>query len=129
MGYEMRFYIGLKIKGFKGVDNSNYDYFQKIAMFDYCCDNEVKDFFDKNGVDSKVYGFFTQEDKEEIKDKYGDEFKTVPISDLIRFLKKDYKGTDYRRYKPFLAMLKGFEETKKQFETEDFELIIIRYGY
>lgn len=129
MGYEMKFYIGLKIKEFKGVDNSNYDYFQKIAMFDYCCDNEVADFFDKNGVDSKVYGFFTQEDIEEIKDKYGKEFKTVPISDLIRFLKKDYKGTDYRRYKPFLAMLKGFEATKEKFETEDFELMIIRYGY
>ena len=128
MGYEMKFYIGLKHK-MKGIANPKYDYFQKMAMFDYCGDNEVANFFDKNGVDSKIYGFFTQEDKEEIKDKYGEEFKTVPISDLIQFLENEYKDTDYRRYEPFLAMLKGFEKVKNRFENEEIELIIIRYGY
>ena len=129
MGYEMRFYIGLKSKDMKGIDNPNYNHFQKIAMFDYCCDNEVANFFDKNGVDSKVYGFFTQEDKDEIKDKYGEEFKTVPISDLIHFLENEYKETDYRRYEPFLAMLKGFEKVKHRFTNEATELMIIRYGH
>ena len=128
MGYEMKFYIGIKFKNMKGIDNPDYNYFQKVAMFDYCKDSDLADFIDKYDS-AKVYGFFTQEDKEEITDKYGKEFKGIPIEDLINYL-EEHPTLDYRRYRPFLALLKGFKEEKEMFTVEDFcELVVIRYGY
>ena len=127
MGYEMRFYIGLKFKNMNGMDNKDYNFFQKIAMFDYCVESGLSNFVDKY-ESAKVYGFFTQEDKEEITDKYGEEFKSVPIEDLIAYL-EEHPLEDYRRYKPFLMLLKGFKENKKEFDNEVTELLVIRYGY
>ncbi len=126
MGYEMRFYIGLRFKCSKGINNSSYDYFQKIAMFDYCKDEELSSFIDKYEP-AKVYGFFTQENEEEIKDKYGEEFKGIPIEDFIKYMEEH--PIDYRRYKPLLALLKAFKEEKEQFNNVMTELLVIRYGY
>ena len=127
MGYEMKFYIGLKYKHSTGYANPNYNFFQKMAMFDYCNDNDLADFVDKY-ESAKVYGYFTQEDKEEITDKYGEEFKSVPIEDLIAYL-EEHPLLDYRRYKPFLMLLKGFKENKEEFDNDITELLVIRYGY
>ena len=127
MGYEMKFYIGIKHKYMKGIEHPDYTYFNKIAMFDYCKDSDLTNFTDKF-ESAKVYGFFTQEDKEEITDKYGEEFKAIPIEDLITYLEEH--PNDYRRRKPFLALLKGFKEEKELFDEENLtELLVIRYGY
>lgn len=126
MGYEMKFYIGLKFKNTKGYANPNYNFFQKVAMFDYCNDNDLADFID-TFENSNVYGYFTQENVEEITDKYGKEFKAIPIEALIDYL--ETTPDDYRRYKPFLALLKAFNEEKEKFESDITELMVIRYGY
>ena len=126
MGYEMKFYIGLRFKGSKGIANPNYDYFQKIAMFDYCKEETLESFINKY-ESAKVYGFFTQEDEEEITDKYGEEFKGIPIEDFIKYMEEH--PTVYRRYKPLLALLKAFKEEKEKFNNCMTELLVIRYGY
>lgn len=127
MGYELKFYIGTRHKGLKGIGNPDYSYFKKIAMFDYCQDSDLGDFVFKYDS-AKVYGFFTQEDKEEIMDKYGDEFKEIPIEDMLKYL-NEHPDYEYRRYLPFKTLLEGFNLVKKQFDDEDNDLILIHYGY
>ena len=130
MGYEMRFYIGTRHKATKGIDNPDYSYFKKIAMFDYCKDSDLADFIfqDDKYESAKVYGFFTQEDKEEIMDKYGDEFKEIPFEDMIKYL-TEHPNYEYRRYLPFKIMLEGFNLVKSKFDNDIEELILIHYGY
>ena len=126
MAYEMKFYVGIKHK-IKGIDNPDYNYFQIIASYDYAADSDLGDFVYKYDS-AKVFGFFTQSDKEEILDKYGDKFKEIPIEDMLKYL-SEHPDYEYRRYLPFKTLLEGFNLVKKQFDDEDNDLILINYGH
>ena len=120
MGYESKFYIVNKSDFI--ADEDGYYYAEKIAMFDLCkvpgLYIKIKDYPKAN-----VY-IYSDDGNTEIKnDLYGDELIEIPIPDMIKFLEEEIKESSYRRYKPFLEMLKGFD----LFEWSN--LVVLHYGY
>jgi len=126
MAYEMKFYVGIKHK-MKGIDNPDYDYFQIVASYDYAADSDLGDFVYKYDS-AKVFGFFTQSDKEEILDKYGEEFKEIPFEDLLEYL-NTHEDSEYRRYLPFKMLIEGFAKNQEMFNSDTTKLILIEYGH
>lgn len=118
MGYESRIYVvqksglGLEYgKSFASV----------IAMFNASKYEGLSHVF-KRETDCYIYsdnGFTTI-----LEDCYGDEIKEAPLADVISFLEGELeRGETYRRIKPLLALLKGFD--KSQWEN----LVCLHYGY
>ena len=57
-------------------------------------------------------------------DLYGEKLIEIPIPDMIKFLKQMIKEERlYRRYKPFLQMLKGFNLSEWS------NLVVLHYGH
>lgn len=117
MGYESKIYV---------VDKSDmiYDgvkYSQVIASFDMCCYPDLKNIFKNQSDCGFCYddgsAFITQ-------DRYGETLKECSISALIDFLQNQIdKGEKYRRIKPLLALLKGFDESEWE------NLVCLHYGH
>ena len=126
MAYEMRFYIGTK-HTMKGTENPDYNFFQKIATFDYGQDTDLGDFVYKYDS-AKVFGYLTQDEEEEILDKYGEEFKEIPFEDLIEYL-DTHKDFEYGKYLPFKMLIEGFAKNQEKFNSDTKKLILIEYGY
>ena len=124
MGYDQRFYIVNRNKGMESKIFPKHYYCEILAMYEYCCDNQLADFIDKNGEPSECYLFVNDFETEQIKDPYGEEFKAIDICRLIDYLEKN-PDEDYRRYKPFINMLKGFADNFENFD----DLLVIRYGH
>ena len=77
---------------------------------------------DKNGKDTDQ--FITINEKDTTTDCYGKPLKEVSLPDMISYLESN--PSDYRRYQPFLNLLKGFNES----EWDDGNgLAVLRYGY
>lgn len=58
-------------------------------------------------------------------DCYGEKLTTADFPTVIAWLEKEVKKDDYRRLKPLLSLLKGFDLSQWQ----DGELQIVHYGY
>lgn len=127
MGYEMKFIIGIKNPNMKEqIEEGEYSYVQTLATYNYSGSDAVANFTEKYPR-SECYAFITNEDKEDIKDKYGEEFKSIDIDEFIDFL--EHNDTDYRRNLPFLNMLKGFRDNRQLFDSDWQKLVVLRYGY
>ena len=121
MGYEMKLYVVKKGHLILNEEKTHY-WCEIIAMFDYRKDPDLADWFDKNGKDTDQ--FITINDKDITRDCYGTPLKEVSLPDMISFLEAN--PSDYRRYQPFLNLLKGFNES----EWDDGNgLAVLRYGY
>ena len=121
MGYEMKFYIVHKGHTFRNEEKTHY-WGSVVAMFDYCKDYDLADWIDENGKNTDQY--ITPEEKDVVKDCYGDALKEVSLPDMISYL--EAHPSNYRRYQPFLNLLKGFDESEWD---GDSELVVLRYGY
>lgn len=101
-----------------------YLYGEKLADMMMGCmgyNNGWKELF-QTPIDYTLY--IENEDKATNNDKYGEHLKYTTISNVIEWLEKEIaRGNDYRRLKPLLGLLKGFDEQ------EWTELQIIHYGY
>ena len=120
MGYESKFYIVNKSDFI--VDEDGYYYAEKIAMFDLCkvpeLHNKIKDY-----PKADIY-IFSDDGNTEIKtDAYGEKLIEIPVSDMIKFLEEILIRDNYRRYNPFLQMLKGFNLSEWS------NLTILHYGH
>lgn len=121
MGYEMKFYIVKK--GHFTLNKEKTHYWASIvAMFNYCQDSDLADWIDKNGKDTDQ--FININGTDITTDCYGKSLKEVSLPDMISYLEAN--PSDYRRYQPFLNLLKGFNES----EWDDGNgLAVLRYGY
>lgn len=119
MGYESRIYVVNKSKYPIVIDGRKYA--ETIASFDACVYPNLSSAFEK-----KTDCYIIADDGNTIvsKDKYGDELTEAPLSDVIRFLEDEVqRGETYRRIKPLLGLLKGFD--MEQWDN----LVCLHYGY
>lgn len=120
MGYESKFYIVEKSD--LHIDKNGKKWAKDIASFDMC----------KIGASSWLsrypeteYYFYADDGNTEVvEDCYGDPLIEIPIDDLIEIIENDEKLKDYRRTAPFLALLKGFDQSK--FNNN---LVVLHYGH
>lgn len=95
-------------------------YAEVIAIFYGCYFPNLRNLF------SKKTDCYILSDENDIvtQDKYGDELTEAPISDVIKFLENEVQsGEPYRRIKPLLSLLKGFDMEQWG------NLVCLHYGY
>ena len=80
-----------------------------IAIYNMCCFGGFHGLFN-NETDCYVYETFN--DKKVLKDLYNKPLYEETIENVINFLENHKEKESYRRVKPLLGLLKGFEKTK-----------------
>lgn len=126
MGYESRLYVVNKTdygfeRYFEDVDKE-LKYAECIAQFELCKVYDVSSKMRKY-PDTDCYTY--DGDEEVIEDKYGSPLKEIPIADAIAIIEEEAEsdGYAYRRWKPCLGLLKGFD-------AGDWEnLVVLHYGH
>lgn len=117
MGYESKLYV---------VDKHDWKFVNEkwgevIAMFDLCSVPRLN-FSSYPATDCYI---IADDGNTEIKeDRYGDSLKEVPIQDAIEMIEKVIEREEYyRRYKPCLDLLKGFNPNEWE------NLVVLHYGH
>lgn len=127
MGYESRLYIVKKSDIWHKVDTTNGDvkdmrWGEVIAMFDLSNVGGLREAI-KNypATDTFIY----VGENQEIDDCYGDPLKEIPIKDMADIIEKIAEDDKwrYRRFKPCIQLLRGFEENKWR------NLAVLHYGH
>ncbi len=124
MGYEMKFYIVRKSNLALEKDEPK-KWAEKISEFYYCNDYGLANWIDNNYGETSCYIFADDDNTEILEDMYGSPLIEIPIKDMIEYL--ETHSDDYRRVKPFLYMLKAFDEDNEVKWNN--ELVILKYGY
>jgi len=94
-----------------------------IASFDLCdMGYQFKDVFTKE-IDYKLFA----DDGNTVfdMDRYGDHLKSTDFHTVIDWLTEQKKNNDYRRLKPLLWLLQGFDLSK----WTEYDMQIVHYGY
>ena len=121
MGYESKIYVVQREK-----NEQNY-YGQIIAMFDLCNMGHGNGWRELFKTEVKYDVFIDDGNKETRTDFYGDTLTEAPIESVIEWIENLIaSGETYRRLKPCLGMLKGFNLDEWK---ECDGLYIIHYGY
>lgn len=117
MAYESRIII---------VDKHTHNYKENSYIYaEYIA--EIK----MGGMRHNFFDLFTQEidytvyvdDKETNTDCYGDVIKSAEPQAVIEWLENEVKTDDYRRLKPLLNLLKGFDLSQWE------NIQVLHYGY
>lgn len=126
MGYESKLIV-VNRKAFSKINNPkeiSWIYGEQIAQINMSkMDNEHGwlNLFNK-AIDYKL--FIEDGDHDTNTDKYGDVMKYASISKVCDWLEREIaNGDDYRRLKPLLGLLRGFDEQRWD------ELQVVHYGY
>lgn len=117
MGYCSKIFIVARSK------RPMFDTESVIASFDCCkMDYQFRDIFTKE-IDYKLFA----DDGNTIfnTDRYGYHLKSADFRTVIDWLTDRVKKDDYRRLKPLLGMLKGFDLSK----WTEYDMQIVHYGY
>lgn len=119
MGYESKFYVVEKssIKNDKGLK-----FAEVLACFDMRKIHSTEWLSKFPKTDCFIYA--DDGNTEIVKDSYGDPLVEIQINDLINLIENDEEMKDYRRTAPFLALLKGFDQSK--FPRG---LVVLHYGH
>ena len=121
MGYESKFYIVNKTT-LKSLDGKKY-WAEVLAMFDLCKVPVVYDQICKYPK-TNVYIYADDGNTEINEDAYGDDMIEIPIADMVDIMDKVIHNEDYyRRYYPFLGLLKGFNPNEWN------DLVVLHYGH
>lgn len=122
MGYESRLYIVDKTSFAIEIREKLMFYCEKIATFNL---SKVPDVSNKLLDYKDTDGYFYAEDYDDIiiEDKYGKPLKEIPISDVIKILEDASSHSNYKRYRPCLNLLKGFNLSEWE------NLVVLHYGY
>ena len=130
MGYDNRFYVVNKSTLAVDVlgNGTKYKYGEIIAMYEYCVDYDLTNFVDKKGRDTDCYIYI--DDKETIKDCYGKPLKELTVDELLKYFEEN-PCFSYRRYAPFMYLLRAFKEIQDDEEgNEKFgNLVVLKYGH
>lgn len=119
MGYESKIYVVEKSR--LSPDDDGKRWGDVIAMFDVCKFPGLPELF-KSKTDCYIYS--DDGNTRITEDRYGDELTEAPISDVIKFLENEVqRGENYRRIKPLLSLLKGFDMEQCD------NLVCLHYGY
>lgn len=119
MGCESRIYVVEKSR--LAPDEDGKRWAEVVAVFNASKFPGLPEVF-KRETDCFLYA--DDGDTRIIEDRYGDELTEAPISDVIKFLENEVqRGENYRRIKPLLALLKGFD--MEQWDN----LVCLHYGY
>lgn len=121
MGYESKIFI-VNVNRYKWAENQSEQVYaeiiavMKMSRMDYSFHN----LFTKE-ID---YGIYAEDnDHTTDTDRYGDKIKSAEIDKVIEWLESAIEVEDYRRLKPLLGLLKGFNPN------EWGNLQILHYGY
>ena len=74
--------------------------------------------------ETEYYIYADDGNTEIVEDAYGEPLREIPIDELIDILENDPEMQGYRRVEPFLALLKGFDQSKF-----DNNLVVLHYGH
>jgi hypothetical protein len=127
MGYESRLYVVKKGLFEKGIEINGsiqrMTYAEKIAEFNLCKVYAVSDKMRRYNT-TDAYFYSDDGETEIVLDCYGEQLKEIPMNDAIKILEDAIvEDPDYRRYKPCLNLLKGFDQNQWG------ELVVLHYGY
>ncbi len=126
MGYETQLLVG-KDTGQSYSDEGTY--FMVHAHVDMCKLGNSALFnlpwINKTPEDNKWYFYppCGDGDTPVTEDRYGEQFKPIPLANVITALEEDASNDDYRRVKWALALLKSIQENSGE------ELSVILWGY
>lgn len=122
MGYESRIYVVNVCKTESLITGENiFTYADIVAVVNM---SKMSSEFHKLFLDKIDYTIFAEDgDKDTNKDRYGDIIKSADIQDVIEWLESEIERDDYRRLKPLLGLLKGFN--REEWEN----LKVLHYGY
>lgn len=115
MGYESKMYI---MERYEINGNANGI---EVATFDLCkmgWGNGFLELFDEE-IDYEIW----DGDEHSREDLYGDVCKFAPVGKVIEWLRNEVKHNDYRRLRPFLGLLEGFDESQWS------DLQVVHYGH
>ena len=123
MGYESRIYV-VNVSRLKAPKTKEeYTFCNVIAEMNMSCMvGSFHRLFDKP-IDFKVFICDSRGEIETDKDCYGDKIKYGDINAVITWLEKATTTDNYRRLKPLLGLLKGFDPNEWD------ELKVLHYGY
>ena len=119
MGYESKLFVVEKLGGewWKGMK-----YGSLVAMFDlsrcYAVSDKMRH-YDK--TDTCFY--VTGAEEPVVEDLYGEPLKEIPLADAIKIVREAAENDEYRRLKPCLSLLEGFEPKEWR------ELVVLHYGH
>jgi hypothetical protein len=119
MGYESIFYVvektDLSFKNEKGLK------IEDLACFDIHKMHNIEWLSKFPKTDCFI--FTDNGNTKIVKDYYGDPLIEIPINDLIKIIENNEKLKEHRRTTPFLALLKGFNQSEFPHG-----LIVLHYG-
>lgn len=130
MGYESKLIVGLR-----GHSNYGRDYCENLMVLDLC----KMDDMNFNNMGSKLFtreidfDLFKDDGNTRYKeDCYGSICKYASLQDVVEYLKEfndklKANGKYYRRSDMAYKALKAFK--KKDWENDDYELVVVHYGY
>ena len=118
MAYESKFYV--VEKGTTGTIEGKV-WAEKIAMFDLCSAPNVSNIIRKNYNPTNCYIY--EGDEAILDDCYGEPLLEIPLKDMIDILEKVTIESTYRRFQPFLMMLKGFNPNQWT------DITVLHYGH
>lgn len=124
MGYESKFYVVDKQPFGKEINDKHMFYGEKIAEFNMARIYPVSDII-RGYPKTDCYVYADDNKTEIVKDCYGAELTEISIEKLIEIVEYAIKKNDYyyKRYNPFLMMLKGFDKSDWN------NLVVLHYGY
>ena len=127
MGYDMRFYVVNKQGLRSDIDGQAYYYGDIVASYEYCVDYGLATFVHDNSKPTDTYIYIN--DKETVKDCYGEFLQEIDIDTLLHRL-EEKPCMEYRRYWPFVSLLRGFKEVQDEPDNEHFgNLVVLMYGH
>ena len=118
MGYESKLYIVNK----SDIYDDGMKYGQVIATFDLCKVGSVARKIAKY-PNTDAYIYADDGNTRITKDLYGEPFKEIPIADMIEILERESEADPYRRYRPCIQLLKGFDASEWK------DLVVLHYGH
>ena len=120
MGYESRLYIVDKSDLASTKNGKLMVWCDIIAQFNL---SRVPKIYEKVSAYKDTNGYFYYNNKEVTEDMYGKPLKEIPIGDMISIISEAMKNDCFRRYKPCLNLLKGFNPSEWE------NLVVLHYGY
>lgn len=123
MGYESRIYVVNVSRCKAPKTGEDFPICNIIAEMNMSCMvGSFHRLFDKP-IDFKIVICDSRGENETDEDCYGDKIKCGDINDIIVWLENEIKRDNYRRLKPLLGLLKGFNPNEWD------ELKVLHYGY
>ena len=124
MSYEHKVFVMEVARG-NHPDGTPYAFAQKVAVYDLCSlGNMCSESFQAIFTKETDYAIFAENgDEDTTTDCYGDRLMSASLGTVIEWLEEECAVSDYRRLRPLLGLLQGFDESQW------YGIEIVRYGH